>query len=459
MTEVDISPAKDGSVLKRIIKEGIGDSTPPPGSEVTVHYTATYLDGRKFDSSRDRNEPFTFSLKKGMVIKAWDIGVATMKKGEVAVLTCAAKSGHGKAGSPPKNRQDATQKFEIELLGWKCEDLSPSKDGSIEKYQITPGTQNLQPEEGALVNVHLVGTFNGKIFEERDVQFSLGETDEVVEGVDIALKSFKIGEKSRLIIKSKFAFKDKGKPELDIPPNATVEYEVELKSFEKAVEMWKLKGPEKIEQAKILKEKGLAYFKANKYNLALTMFLKGSTFMEYNHDFEDPDLNKERISLALPAHLNTALCYLKLEKYLEAKDYCTRALELDPQNEKALFRRGQAHLALASPELALKDFQRVLEIEPKNTAAAKQVTICNNLIKTQLVKEKKLYANMFDKFAKHDKQKEEEKLRGLPDVMRGTLGEWGQEERPGGRDATAFEKENPNILMLNANGTGEFQNM
>lgn len=56
-------------------------------------------------------------------------------------------------------------------------------------------------------------------------------------------------------------------------------------------------------------------------------------------------------------------------------------------------------------------------------------------------------------------QKEEEELRKLPDVMHGTLGEWGQEEREGGRDATAFEKENPNILMLNANGTGEFKNM
>lgn len=56
-------------------------------------------------------------------------------------------------------------------------------------------------------------------------------------------------------------------------------------------------------------------------------------------------------------------------------------------------------------------------------------------------------------------QKEEQKLKEQPDVMHGTLGEWGQEERPGGRDATAFEKENPNILMLNANGSGEFKNM
>lgn len=55
-------------------------------------------------------------------------------------------------------------------------------------------------------------------------------------------------------------------------------------------------------------------------------------------------------------------------------------------------------------------------------------------------------------------QKEAEKLREEPDVMNAALGEWGQDERPGGRDATEFEKENPNILMLNSDN-GEFKNM
>ncbi|XP_076630563.1 FK506-binding protein 59kD [Colletes latitarsis] len=461
MAEVDISPKKDGGVLKEIIKEGIGDDTPPPRSNVKVHYTGTLLDGTIFDSSKVRNSPFEFELKKRNVIKAWDIGVATMKKGEVALLTCAPEYAYGKVGNPPKIPQNATLKFEIEVIDWTGEDLSPDRDGSIERYQIIEGKDNKTPQSEALVNVHLTGKYNDKVFEDRDVQFSLGEGElcNIISGVEKALESFSTGEKSRLIIKSKHAFGNAGKPEFDIPPNATVEYEVELKSFEKGVECWLLNNPGIIEQAKIYKEKGTTYFKGNMYNLAIKMYEKVISCLEFVDSPENTTISETKNSLILSAHLNLALCYLKLDQNFEAKDSCNKALALSPQNEKALFRRGQAYLGLASPEIAIKDFQEVLKINQKNTAAATQIGICSNLIKKQLVKEKKLYANMFDKFAQEDKQKEEKEMQAQPDVMNVALGEWGQEERPGGRDATAFEKENPNILMLNANGTGEFQDM
>lgn len=113
---VDISPQKDGGVLKEILKEGTGDETPGVGSFVTVHYTGTLLDGTKFDSSKDRNQPFEFDLGLSQVIKAWDIGIQTMKKGEVAVLTCAPEYAYGKSGSPPKIPPDATLKFEVLLF-------------------------------------------------------------------------------------------------------------------------------------------------------------------------------------------------------------------------------------------------------------------------------------------------------------------------------------------------------
>ncbi|XP_015599993.1 peptidyl-prolyl cis-trans isomerase FKBP4 isoform X2 [Cephus cinctus] len=460
MAAIDISPSKDNGVLKEIIKGGTGDETPAAGSKVTVHYTGTLLDGTKFDSSKDRHEPFQFDLGKGSVIKAWDIGIATMKKGEVAVLTCAPEYAYGQSGSPPTIPPNATLKFEVEMIDWKGEDLSPNKDGSIERFQIIPGKGYATPKDSALVNIHLVGKYNDQVFEEREVQFPLGEGEDagIIEGVEKALESFKSGEKSRLKIKSKYAFKKTGKPEFNIPPDADVEYIVELKSFEKGVECWSLEAPQKIEQAKLFKEKGTTYFKANKYNLAIKMYKKVIEFLDYDSNY-DGDLKTERNNLLVSAHLNLALCYLKTDQNVEAKDSCNKVLELSPKNEKALFRRGQAYLALASPDIAVKDFQEVLKLELKNAAAAKQIAVCNNLIKKQLAKEKKLYANMFDKFAQEDKQKEEEKLRQQPDVMRGALGEWGQEERPGGRDATAFEKENPNILMLNANGTGEFKNM
>ncbi|XP_008547908.1 FK506-binding protein 59 isoform X1 [Microplitis demolitor] len=458
---VDISPKNDGGVLKEIIKEGLGEETPSPGSKVKVHYTGTLLDGSKFDSSKDRNEPFEFNLAQGNVIKAWDIGVATMKKGEVAILTCAPEYAYGKSGSPPKIPPDATLKFEVEVLDWVGEDLSPNLDASIQRFQIVSGSkEDGYPNDGALVDIHLVGKYNDRVFEERDVKFNLGEGEDVgiIEGVESALSRFAVGEKSRLLIKSKFAFKKTGHQEFNIPPDADVEYIVEMKAFEKAADIWSMEPETKIEQAKLSKDKATNYFKAGKYPMAIKMCKKVVEFLESESTFDDK-LKPERNQVLLSAHLNLGLFYLKTNDNFEAKNACTKALDIDPSNEKALFRRGQALLALSQPEEAKKDFEQVIKVEPNNTAAVKQIAVCRELIMKNRAQEKKLYANMFEKMARADKQKEEEILRRQPDVMQGTLGEWGQEERPGGRDATAFEKENPNILMLNANGTGEFQNM
>jgi len=279
--------------------------------------------------------------------------------------------------------------------------------------------------------VHLIGKYNGQVFEDRDVEFVLGEGEVagIIEGVEIALQRFLKGEKSKLLIKSKYAFKEEGNPKYNIPPNADVEYEVELQNFEKVISIieaeflilssktfliiecnylqetsiWSMKPSEKIEQAKMQKEKGTKYLTSDKINLAIKVYQKVFKYLNGESGFED-DLKKEKDSLLVAAHLNLALCYLKTNENLLARDECTKALELDPQNEKALFRRGQAHLGLASPEIAINDFQEVLKVQPKNTAASKQILICNSLIKKQLAKEKKLYANMFDKFAQEDKQ-------------------------------------------------------
>lgn len=110
---IDVSPTGDGGVLKEIIKEGTGEKTPGLGAHVEVHYVGTLLDGSKFDSSRDRNETFKFDLGLGQVIKGWDCGVKSMKKGEIAVLTCRSDYAYGKSGSPPKIPPDATLKFEV----------------------------------------------------------------------------------------------------------------------------------------------------------------------------------------------------------------------------------------------------------------------------------------------------------------------------------------------------------
>ncbi|CAF0734062.1 unnamed protein product [Adineta steineri] len=101
------------------ITEGNGQK-PKAGQRVSVHYTGTLTNGKKFDSSRDKNRVFEFTLGKGEVIKGWDQGVAQMSKGERATITCPPDYAYGSRdvgnGLIPAN---STLLFDVELIDFK----------------------------------------------------------------------------------------------------------------------------------------------------------------------------------------------------------------------------------------------------------------------------------------------------------------------------------------------------
>ena len=110
-------PVADVTEMKiEDIKVGTG-AVAEVDKNVSVHYTGWLTNGKKFDSSKDRGEPFTFPLGGGRVIKGWDQGVAGMKVGGVRKLTIPPSLGYGPRGAGGVIPPNATLVFEVELLG------------------------------------------------------------------------------------------------------------------------------------------------------------------------------------------------------------------------------------------------------------------------------------------------------------------------------------------------------
>lgn len=110
-----VSLTGDGGVKKTIVKEGSGDYI-KSGCKVTVHYTGYLDNGKEFDSTRKRQEPFSFSVDKGQVIRGWDIALLSMKEGETAKVRCSPSYAYGERGVPPSIPPNASLTFEIQVL-------------------------------------------------------------------------------------------------------------------------------------------------------------------------------------------------------------------------------------------------------------------------------------------------------------------------------------------------------
>ncbi|VDO19476.1 unnamed protein product [Heligmosomoides polygyrus] len=251
------------------------------------------------------------------------------------------------------------------------------------------------------VAVHAVGSYEGRVFYDKEVNFILGEGSEVglPEGVDRALRRFCRGEKSTVRISgTKFTYGANPPPEYMLPPNAVVEFTLFLKSYEKVPAVWEMSAEKKIEEATKAKERGTMFLKQDKLKLAWFKYKRVEDILEYEKSME-PEQKKQRDDVLLAAYLNLALTASKMGENLDCIKYCDKALELSPLNVKALYRKAGARTAMSDFEEAKQIYEKIMEIDPLNKAAAQQILVVRQMMKEQLERDKRRYKNLFSKIS------------------------------------------------------------
>merc|ERR1711936_1151478 len=257
--------------------------------------------------------------------------------------------------SPPKIPGDATLVFEIELFDFHGEDITKDKDMGVVKRTKTAGEGYDQPNDGSQVEIELIGRVGERTFDERKLEFEVGEglNVNIPRGIEFALEKMKKKEVAQITLKPAYGFGSAGCPALGVEGSATLVYELTLVKFEKAKESWQLDAEQKLEQARIFKEKGTKHFKDQKYEIASSRYQKVIDFLEHEISLKG-EAEDERKSLLQAGRLNLAMCHLKMSQWIEARGVCDKAIEENENVAKAWFRRGEAHLALNDCEAARK---------------------------------------------------------------------------------------------------------
>ncbi len=252
--EFPSSSQQDSKTIMHTTASGLQyeDTTPGTGPEaksgqdVSVHYTGwLYKDGvkgQKFDSSKDRAEPFDFELDGGMVIRGWDEGVQGMKVGGTRVLVIPPELGYGARGAGGVIPPNATLMFEVELLGVsggeEAVSLNLTSTASGLQFEDKVIGEGAEAKSGARVTVHYTGWLyksegglRGKKFDSskdrRDpFKFQL-DAGMVIRGWDEGVQGMKVGGTRILVIPAELGYGARGAGGV-IPPNATLMFEVEL---------------------------------------------------------------------------------------------------------------------------------------------------------------------------------------------------------------------------------------
>merc|ERR1711871_38469 len=296
---------------------------------------------------------------------------------------------------PPKIPANATLKFEVELLSFN-DKKNVTDDEEVRKKVILEGHGFENPAYGGTVEAKItgrIGNAQGTIFAEVDTKELKLDDSIMCHGLELAFEKMKRGERSHIYVNPTYGFGSKGNAELKVPANAALFYDVEIISFVKPKDSWDMDIKEKLDTADGMKASGNKKFGSFMFKWALKSYEDAENALESLEDATGEDkkrLDALRSSLAR----NMASCYLKLKNFAEVISKCDDALQIDSNDAKALFKRGQAFFFTNDLKTCLKDFSKCQTLDPSNNSVAKYIRATKKKLRKIAKEEQAIYGGM-----------------------------------------------------------------
>uniref|UniRef100_A0A1B6F5A3 peptidylprolyl isomerase n=1 Tax=Cuerna arida TaxID=1464854 RepID=A0A1B6F5A3_9HEMI len=269
-------------------------------------------------------------------------------------------------------------------------------DGQILKRTTKKGKLDTKPQRSDVCTIKYIGKLDGNVVDEDEVTINIGD-GEVIQGLDLVLPLMDLEEESEVIVGPQFAYGPEGR-QPDILPDATLHYNLTLLSYEPKAPLETLTLQQRKEIGNRKKERGNYWYSRKEHTLAIQCYWRALEYLNDHEVLSSEETEIDEVHSLLEDQIivynNLAAAQMKNRAFDSALQAVDNVLSRQPNNVKALFRKGKVLAAKGETEEGILLLKKTLILDPDNTQAKNELTQLLARQKKDMEQQRKLYKKM-----------------------------------------------------------------